>query len=276
MRRATLSARDNAVECSSLKSGSTFSSQFDRRTSRIGMPACSDSVAASRSSKYCSVTTRVSTKLGTTADRADQAVRLPGGRQHEALALVGAGFERLGPDDALARAGDDVDTDDHGAGLEVQRLAGSAQEQLGLRAVAGPDQALQRLPRGQHPRRREGVFAQAAQFLAGCDARVAHLRNRLLLGLLAQQADGAEGKREDRGQHEAAQRQRQGALERGRPRDQSPQAGHPLAQLCRNPVHQPVRRSARHSTNVLITSVTIASRASMDATANADTNRYSL
>ena len=41
----------SAIECSALKSGSTLSSQFDSRTSRMGMPVCSDSALASFASK---------------------------------------------------------------------------------------------------------------------------------------------------------------------------------------------------------------------------------
>ena len=175
-----------------------------------------------------------------------------------------------------ARARDHAGADDHGARFQVQRLAGAAQEQFGLRAIACTDQALQGLASSEHARGRDGVFAQPAQFFARRDARVPHLRDRLALGLLAQEAHRAEREREDRGEHEAAERQREGALERRRPCDETSQAGYPLAQLCGNPVHQPVRRSARHSTKVLITRVTIASSASMDATANADTNKYSL
>ncbi len=63
MRRATVSARDNALECSSLKSGSTFSSQLDSRTRRTCMPARSLSCTATCGSRSRSTTTRVSTKL---------------------------------------------------------------------------------------------------------------------------------------------------------------------------------------------------------------------
>ena len=258
----TLSARDSAVECSSLNSGSTLSSQFDSRTSRICMPVCSVSDCA-RLHRNSAARRRGCRRIG----HGGMAPCRPSGCQ------AGASMKRSpwsawlrAPRSRRRRAGaaDEVAPTMTAQASRFSAAAGAAQEQLELLAIAGADQPLQRLPRASDAGGGQRVFAEAPDFLACRNACKLDPRQRLLLGLLAQQADGADGEHEDRGEHEPAERERQRALERRRPGREPPQARQPIAATCRESSINPCAGRPAIPRSVLITSVTIASIASRE------------
>ena len=126
----------------------TLSSQFDRRT-RLDRHA---RLVESCREPVVEITQRDHARLdevGHAGHGAEQTVRLPGRCEQEALALVGDRLERLGPLHALPRARQHVRTSRDRAGRDAQGAARASQEQLELRAVAGPYQALQRGAVGQ-------------------------------------------------------------------------------------------------------------------------------
>jgi hypothetical protein len=80
--------------------------------------------------------------------------------------------------------------------------------------VAIAHQAQQRRAAGQQACRRQHLLAPTPQLVACAHAGELHAGERLLLRLLAQQADAAEGEGHDRDQQQSADGQRQRRCER--------------------------------------------------------------
>ena len=163
----------------------------------------------------------------------------------------------------------------HGAGVEPAGRAEALQERHAAARAALRRQPLERRAAGQQARRGETVLARAADLVARGETGDSHARERLLLGLVAQQPGGHPP---DPGHH----RHREASPSR------APAAGRASSGPARRPrisetrisggrrTVQAVRRADCHSTKVLMTSVRIASSASSDATAKAPTKSYSL
>ena len=232
--------------------------------------------ARARASKNVSVTRRVSTRLGTSAIAPCRPSGCQVGRKQESIALFGTGFERIVPGDVGVRAADDGRADHDRAVREAGALQARRRNNSSCARLPARISRCSGCRVGEPTRRRQVVLADATDFFARRDACQLHARQRLLLGLLAQQADRTDGQHARSPRAPARRASAPASARATAARREPPQAGKPFPQRRRHRIHQPVRLSARHSTKVLMTSVTIASSASIEATAKAATKRYSL
>ena len=175
MRSAVVLPADSADECSSFVPGSTLSSHVDMRTSRTSIPAASDRRPASLASSRRTTTTRVSTRFGT----GDVAPSRPSGATAGASMKCSPCSETASSNSIQPRSGRldastvDVPTVTAHALIPAPSQC-AAQEERELLAVPVPDQAQQRRPRGEHPRRRQRILADPADLLTGGDTGELH------------------------------------------------------------------------------------------------------
>ncbi len=204
---------------------------------------------------------------------------------HESLALFGGRIERLLPGDRRTSRSDEPRVAEQRAGIEARGLAESAQHELQLQDVSFLDEPREGRAAGEQPGGGHRVLADAANLVAGRMGRGAHLRQRLVGGLVPQQAERGERDRDDREKHHAGDREEQQPLERARPGDEAAQARLPLlGEPQRRGFPLPQQRvqvqcppiPERHSTRVFAISVRMASIARSEATAKAATKLYSL
>ncbi len=149
-------------------------------------------------------------------------------RDHEAFALFGGGFEGLLPWNLDARRRDQLGVVEERAAVEPRGLAETAQHELQLQRVRFLHEARQRRAGGQQARRRHRVLADSADLVARLVRRGAHARERLLLGLAAQQAERGERDRDDGEEDDARDREQQEPFEGTRPGDEALEARLPL------------------------------------------------
>ena len=149
-------------------------------------------------------------------------------RDHEAFALFGGGFEGLLPRNLDARRRDQLGVVEERAAVEPRGLAETAQHELQLQRVRFLHEARQRRAGGQQARRRHRVLADAPDFVARLVRRGAHARERLLLGLAAQQAERSERDRDDGEEDDARDREQQEPFEGTRPGDEALETRLPL------------------------------------------------
>jgi len=196
-RPATVAPRARASECSSLKSGSIVSSQSDRRTeahlhadpladrageASIEGPHHDD--AHSGQARHLGGWRRAPRPAGTAARRG--------------IARLARGpARRARPSESARRRGQHGIVRDHRADVEAARLAEPPHEELERFGLAGAKQPLQRRPAREQPRGGQRILAAAPDLVARLDTREADLRERLLLGLLAQQARAGQGQCDD-------------------------------------------------------------------------------
>ena len=146
-------------------------------------------------------------------------------RDHERLALFRGSREGRGPGRGLARGDDGLRPIEQRAGVEPRRAAEPAQEELQLHNVAFPHEARERRPARQQACGHDRFLADAADLVARLVSGGAHLRKRLLRGLVAQEPERGERDRDDGEEHESRGREQQQALERARSRQQAHEAG---------------------------------------------------
>ncbi len=177
------------------------------------MPTRSPTAPARRRSNVRITTTRVPGRPGISAVAPSTPSGSGGQRDQEALALLGDGRGEFVPAEAPGRGRQhDVVLDD-GAHVESAGFAETSHEELERLGLTGPEQPRQRRPAGEQPRGRERILAVAPDLVARFDARELDPRQRLLLGLLTQQAHAAQGQRDDRDEQQPADRERQRAPE---------------------------------------------------------------
>src|SRR5687768_16134070 len=173
-----------------------------------------------------------------------------GWRGHESLALLRGDGVELGPGQLDATGGDDLRAIEHRAGIELARLAETAQERREARASDLADQAAQRWTFGQHARMRERVLGHASDLLTRIRAGELHVQLLLAVGEAAQHVDREIGNARGDEQHDEDVTRRE-----------------PPAEAVA--LHR--RRYPERSTSVLMISLTTASSDNMEATAKAPT-----
>ena len=149
-------------------------------------------------------------------------------RDHEPFALFGGGFEGLLPWNLYARSRHKLGVVEERAAVEPRGLAETAQHELQLQRVRLLHEARQRRAGGEQACRRHGVLADAADFVARLVRRRAYARERLRLGLAAQQAEGGQRDRDDREEDDTRDREQQEPFEGTRPGDEALEARLPL------------------------------------------------